>query len=153
MKILSFIFIVIAVSGCRLTDYSEKEGITTDVINTPTSSDVDENIPVLTLSVNEIDLGTLTQGELIEYDLEIKNTGEGQLILTDVRASCGCTVSKDWPREAIPPGEKGIIKVSFNSEGKSGHSESTISIVANTRPASTAILLKADVLAPELFED
>ena len=139
--------------GCRLTDYSEKEGISTDVINTPTSSDSDENVPILTLAVEEIDLGKLTQGELIEYDLEIKNTGEGQLVLTDVRASCGCTVSKDWPREAIAPGEKGIIKVNFNSEGKSGLSESTISIVANTRPASTAILLKADVLAPELFED
>ena len=153
MKAIGIIFIVIFLSACRLTDHSESEGITTDVINTPTSSDADENIPVLTLSVDEIDLGILTQGELIEYDLEITNTGKGILVLTDVRASCGCTVSKDWPREAIPPGEKGIIKVSFNSEGKSGHSESTISIVANTRPASTAILLKADVLAPELFED
>ncbi len=147
-------FISLAVPGCRLTDYSEKEeGINPDIINTPGSTADDSRVPELAFSVSEIDLGSITQGELIEYDLEFENTGNGPLVLTDVRATCGCTVGKKWPREAIAPNEKGIIKVSFNSEGKSGHEESTISIVANTRPASTAILLKADVIAPELFKD
>lgn len=141
---------VFALSACRLTDYSEDDGITPDIINTPGSDEVDGKAPVLSLAVEEIDLGIITQGEIIEYDLGFTNTGESALVLTDVRATCGCTVGKDWPREMIAPGEEGNIKVSFNSEGKDGHKESTISIVANTQPASTAILLKADIVAPKL---
>lgn len=145
-----YIVLAVALVGCRLTDYSEQDEITTDIINTPTSDGTSKGVAELKLDVDMIDLGQMTQGEQVNYDLGFTNIGEGPLVLTDVRASCGCTVGKNWPREPVAPGKKGSIEVSFNSEGKSGFKESTISIVANTRPATTTVVLKANIIAPEL---
>ena len=151
-----FIYIalsILALSACRLTDYSEDDGIDTSIINTPSSDGDASNVAELSLAVDVIDLGMITQGEKIDFNLEFTNTGEGPLVLTDVRATCGCTVGKNWPREPIESGGSGNMTISFNSEGKDGHKESTISIVANTRPATTAIVLRADIVAPDMFEE
>jgi hypothetical protein len=39
----------------------------------------------------------------------------------------------EQPEEPIQPGKEGIIKASFNSEGRTGINNKTIFVVANTR--------------------
>jgi hypothetical protein len=66
--------------------------------------------------------GTITAGEKVNYSFRFKNTGNKALIITEAHASCGCTIPEK-PEKPIMPGETGIIKVSFNSQGKMGHQE------------------------------
>jgi hypothetical protein len=57
----------------------------------------------------------------IEYDSDgtceftFKNTGEEPLLLTNVKASCGCTTPK-WSKEPIKKGKTGTITVKYNTK-------------------------------------
>jgi hypothetical protein len=66
------------------------------------------------------------------------------LKIEKVKASCGCTVP-EWPQEPIPVGETGIIKVTFNSAGKTGVQNKAITITANTEPVNTRVYIKATI--------
>ena len=88
------------------------------------------------------DFGTLTEGDTVEHTFAFTNTGEFPLIINNVTASCGCT-TPDWPREPVAPGSKSSVRVRFNSRGKMGEQNKTITIFANTEPAMTDLQFKA----------
>ncbi|MGC9344443.1 MAG: DUF1573 domain-containing protein [Bacteroidales bacterium] len=72
----------------------------------------------------------LKQGEKVDHEYEFTNTGKSDLIIRKVRASCGCTaIITD--KKIIKPGEKGSIKVSFNSAGKLGAQNKTVTVITN----------------------
>jgi len=95
-----------------------------------------------------INMGQVSQGVLVERTYRFRNTGGTAVLIADVRGSCGCTVGKSWPRDPVPPGATGAIEVSFDSEGREGVQEKTISVVANTRPSTTVLVLRGEVIAP-----
>ena len=94
------------------------------------------------------DFGTLTEGDTVEHVFAFTNTGEFPLIINNITVSCGCT-TPDWPREPVAPGEKSSVQVRFNSRGKMGEQNKTITIFANTDPATTNLHFKALVLPKE----
>jgi hypothetical protein len=55
----------------------------------------------------------------------------------------------EWPKEPISPGQNAKINVIFNSEGKSGYQEKSITIVTNCEPATRVIKIKTDIVVPE----
>jgi hypothetical protein len=82
------------------------------------------------------DLGKEQEGKKVEILYRFKNTGKHNLILKDVTPSCGCT-TPEWPKQAIPPGEEGMIKAVFDSKGRVGPQHKDIQVMANTRPESS----------------
>ena len=95
----------------------------------------------------EYDFGTITQGEKVSHVFKFKNTGSEPLIITDAKASCGCTVPKK-PTEPIAPGEFGELTVEYNSAGKSGVQNKTVTVTANTNPAQSFLKIKVSVDKP-----
>ena len=75
------------------------------------------------------DYGQVEQGGNGECEFEFKNTGKADLILTNCRSSCGCTVPS-WPKDPIPPGKKGVIKVKYNTQ-RIGQIKKTITVESN----------------------
>jgi hypothetical protein len=59
---------------------------------------------------------------------EFTNTGDQPLNIINAKSSCGCTVP-EWPKEPIPPGGKGQIKVQYNMNP--GPISKTITIETN----------------------
>ena len=51
------------------------------------------------------------------------NTGRGQLVLKNVKSSCGCTVP-EWPKEPIRTGDTGVIKVWYDTQRVGSFSKS-----------------------------
>lgn len=92
----------------------------------------------------EHDFGNMKEGDKVEHIFVFTNTGENALKIDRARGSCGCTVP-EWPKEEIAPGEKGEIKVVFNSRGKRGKQVKSVSIFGNTNPTKTVIYIKAQV--------
>jgi Protein of unknown function (DUF1573) len=90
------------------------------------------------------DWGKLKEGEKMTHLFKFKNTGNNDLIISDARGSCGCTVP-EWPKEPIKPGKGGEIKVVFDSAHKSGVQSKTVTINANTEPASIVLMIKGTV--------
>lgn len=90
--------------------------------------------------------GTVTEGEKVTYNFRFKNSGTKPLIITNTSASCGCTVPEK-PDKPVLPGETAFIKVVFNSKGKVGHNEKTITVLSNANPAFIPLLLRGEVVA------
>lgn len=90
------------------------------------------------------DFGTITQGDVVEYDFTFTNTGDIPLVIKDVTTPCGCTVPS-YPEDPVAPGATGQIKVKFNSSGKSGKQLKKVGIIANTDPVQTYVTISAEV--------
>jgi len=130
--------------------------ITTDLINNPNTAsgseaDKDEQ-PFFEFADEVIDFGTITQGEIVSKTFKFRNVGKTNLIISSAQGSCGCTVP-EWPKEPIKPGEDGTIEVTFNSNGKQGLQNKTITLVANTVPNTKVLAIKGEVLVPEGAEN
>jgi len=74
--------------------------------------------------------------------------GEAPLIIADAQGSCGCTVPV-YSKAPIAIGQEGEIKVRFDSKGKPGIQNKTVTITANTYPKTSRLRIKANVTKAE----
>ncbi len=88
--------------------------------------------------------GSVNEGDKMTHIFKFKNTGSNDLIISDAHGSCGCTVP-EWPKEPIKAGKSGVIKVVFDSKGKPGDQQKTVTLTANTDPANTVLTIKGAV--------
>lgn len=95
----------------------------------------------------EFNFGTIKQGDKAEHTFTFTNTGKEPLIITNAAGSCGCTVPV-WTKEPIKKGEKGTIQVTFNSAGKQGMQDKTITITSNAVTTTKVLHLKGNVEVP-----
>src|SRR5450432_19271 len=124
--VLVFMFISFLVS-CRQND-SKANG--TSSMQLP--KDSTQYTKITWLDSTERDFGSIPEGKKLEVAYRFLNSGSKPLIVARVQPSCGCTVAEQ-PEEPIQPGKEGVIKASFNSEGRTGINNKTIFVVANTR--------------------
>jgi len=87
------------------------------------------------------DFGTVTEGDTLERNFAFKNEGQFPLIINNIHTSCGCT-TPEWPKKPIAPGESAAVKVKFNSAGKRGVQNKTVTVYANTDPAYSEITFR-----------
>jgi len=97
-------------------------------------------------SESEFNFGEVKEGEIVDHVYEFTNTGSTPVILGRVTASCGCT-TPSYTQTPILPGEKGEVKVSFNSDGQVGRQQKIVTIVSNAENNITTIQLKGEVTA------
>ena len=74
--------------------------------------------------------GEVVEGTQAAHEFEFTNTGTEPLIITRVAASCGCTTPY-WTKEPVLPGETGMIKASYNSNGRPGQFRKSITVMSN----------------------
>ena len=153
LPLLLPLLLISGLQSCRITDHSERDpdAITSESLNFPSSGyeNVDpEDLPKMTFDATHFDFGMVVQGTRVDTVYAFTNTGGGPLVITDVRAACGCTVAKDWPKHPLKPGESATIGVSFDSEGRNGRQDKTVTVVANTTPPSTVLTFTAEVVGP-----
>ena len=144
----SVFILIILFCSCRLAN-TEKE-IGTEIIQNPVTPEGlnDELLSEINFEDQEINIGRITQGERKTVSFKFENTGNGPLVISGVKPSCGCTLTKDWPKYPLEPGEKGSLEIEFNSEGKLGHTSSEIVVSANTLPSSTILIIMGEVIGP-----
>ncbi len=148
--------IALSVFACD-SNRTEVDGkISTEMINNPSTADepeiASEDLPVFEFEEEVIDFGEIAQGEKVKKMFRFKNIGKTDLIISDAKGSCGCTVPT-WPRNPIAPGAEAEIEVVFDSNGKQGRQHKTVTLVANTVPNTKVIAIKGDILSPEQNEN
>jgi Protein of unknown function (DUF1573) len=113
---------------------------------TPAAAE-NKNAPEIKFEIETYDFGTIKQGDKVTHDFEFLNTGKEPLIITEAHGSCGCTVPQ-WPKEPLAKGSKGTIHVEFNSTGKMGMQDKTVTITSNAKSGQKVLHLKGNVEAP-----
>ncbi len=149
MKQLIFLLVSLVLVSCNSS--SDEKTITTDLVNSPLTANsnaekvLTPNIEMLETSYN---FGEMLQGESVTHDFILKNTGEADLIISAAKGSCGCTVP-EWPKTPIAKGEEAAIKVTFNSAGKSGKQNKTVTLVTNAMPNTKVLTINGNVIVPQ----
>ena len=128
-----FAFILAGLISCQASEEKPDKKLTSDdKANAERDSANYTTIEWLDSTVK--DLGKIKQGEVVEVNYRFKNSGDKNLIFTNVRASCGCTVPEK-PEKPYASGEEGVIKAKFDSRGKRiGETRNTVYVTANTKP-------------------
>ncbi len=147
IKITAFVFIaMLIIAGCK----NDNGNISTDVISNPASAGGESGSkqPQISFDTREHDFGKVIDGEIVSYSFKFTNTGEADLVITSVHASCGCTVA-DYPKEPLAPGEEGYIDLKFDSQRRLGFNHKEVKVMSNTRPNKTVLHMKAKVYRPE----
>ena len=141
----------------RVAALEAANGISSSSAPTPDNYDTAQEtkpegpLPAFAFSEESHDFGTIEEGELVEHIFTFTNSGESPLIISNAAGSCGCTVP-EYPKDPIGIGESGQIKVKFNSSGRPGMQNKTVTLTANTYPTETILSIKANV-TPKPAED
>ena len=85
--------------------------------------------PKIEISQETRDMGTVPKGQVVEADFTVHNAGGSDLIITDARPSCGCTVSSF--DKLIKPGADGKVKASVDTKSFSGPISKSVLVVSN----------------------
>lgn len=115
-----------------------------NVEKTITENAASGKLPKIKFNEEEHDFGTINEGDKVETTFTITNEGEADLLIINAQGSCGCTVP-DWPKEPIKPGTSADMKVTFNSAGKPGQQQKTVTLTTNTKEGSEKVTIKANV--------
>lgn len=119
---------------------TSNEGVNTEERKVEFATLIDDPTEI-TFEEDSYNFGTVKEGEMVKHTFKFTNTGDKNLVLIDVRTSCGCTVPEDWPKQPIPPGEGGEVKVVFNSNDRVGNVNKGVRVEANTNPTVTTVNL------------
>src|SRR5258705_5105844 len=113
---------------------------TANATNTATAAPQQNTVDPATLTKVEWldgmdkDFGKITEGKILDVTFRFKNVGTKPLVISNVSASCGCTIP-EIPKKPYQPGESGVIKATFNSSGKVGSNSKQVNVFANLDPA------------------
>ena len=151
MKTLQFILLLVFSVAISCNSAPEDKAITTDLVNSPLTANQSAEkalTPKIEMLEDSFDFGEMQQGESVTHDFVLKNIGDANLIISTAKGSCGCTVP-EWPKEPIEKAEEVIIKVTFNSAGKSGKQNKTVTLVTNAIPNTKVITINGNVIIPK----
>jgi hypothetical protein len=136
MKYLFFFFIAGTILSCTGTDKSSpKDQATQDSLNKLAMSDSTNYTTLQWIDSTTQSLGKIKEGSIVEISWKFKNVGDKPLIIADAHGTCGCTIA-DKPKEPVAPGQEGVIKAKFNSQGQAPNVTKTVTVDANTKPES-----------------
>lgn len=91
-----------------------------------------------------IDLGEIPQGKPVAIEFEFTNTGKTAVVITNVKASCGCTAT-DYTKEPIAPGKKAMVKATYNAAAKGGFTK-TVTVTTNAEETPKILSFKGTVI-------
>ena len=101
---------------------------------------------VITFEKTEHDFGKINEADgRVSTVFTFKNEGMAPLVLSNVRASCGCT-TPTWTKEPVEPGQTGSITVTYNPNGRPGRFQKTVTITSNATEATKRVYIKGEVI-------
>ena len=125
-----------------LTDNEETGEIGLSIVgnlNKVFSAEELANMPNIEFERTSYDAGSVIEGEKVEVAYVFTNTGQSDLVIESVKASCGCTASS--PKDlVIAPGASSEIMATFDSRGREGTQNKSITVRTNDPDQSTIIL-------------
>ncbi|MCH2230264.1 MAG: DUF1573 domain-containing protein [Crocinitomicaceae bacterium] len=166
-KIILTVSTIIALSSCgdNVDTITKKSGEVTSSISAGSQSEselkeeleeirkaeeqriADEKANVTTISFDKLkfDFGNVEAQKENKTAFIVENTGDKPLIISDVSASCGCTMPQK-PEEPILPGQTDLIEVVFKSKpGQKNEIKKTITVTANTEEKIHMLEIRAFV--------
>lgn len=109
-------------------------------------SNAQDNPPKAAFDKTEHDFGKVKEvAGSVTTEFTFTNTGKSPLIIQRASASCGCT-TPDYTKEPILPGKTGKIIVSYNTVGRPGSFNKTVTVFTNVPDEIYTLRIKGEVI-------
>lgn len=92
----------------------------------------------------QIDLGEIPQNKPKTIDFEFKNTGKTAVIITNVKASCGCTAT-DYTKTPIQAGQTAKVSATYNAATKGAFTK-TVTVTTTAEETPKILYFKGTVI-------
>lgn len=90
------------------------------------------------------DFGKIKVGIPATHEFKFVNKSKVTMIITDVRASCGCT-TPSWTKDPIPPGGQGYVTATYNAAGIGAFNKS-VTVTANVANSQIVLSIRGEVI-------
>ena len=84
-------------------------------------------------------------GGKVTHEFKFTNKGKAPLLIKFIETTCGCTTPK-WNRKPIPPGDSGVVTVTFNPKDRPGTFSKKIIVYTNGNPPNLVLKLNGEVV-------
>ena len=142
----AFVISSVIITSCGNTNAASKVKKENVIEATKRDNDISKGAPIVAFDRLVHDFGTVDEGEVINTSFVVTNSGKSNLVITDAKSTCGCTVPV-WPKEPIAPGQSNVIKVKYDTK-RIGAFNKSITISSNAATAPTKVIrIKGKTLA------
>ena len=116
----------------------------TNIFSSVAFAQTTEKTAVFSFAEKAFDFGDVKEGAMVSHTFTYKNTGNDTLRIDNIVSSCGCTVVNSY-QKTVAPGKSSSITIDFNSAGKMGVINKTVTILSNAKSEEPAEFLKIRV--------
>lgn len=103
------------------------------------------NTGTMNFDDTKYNFGFIHQGDIVTHDFVFTNSGEEPIVISDAEVACECT-KVDYPKQPVPKGAKGTIKVTFDSKSAMDRQERTVLVKSNAANSPVKLTFKCVVL-------
>jgi hypothetical protein len=86
--------------------------------------------PQLSLSKKQHNFGVVTEGDIVDFEMQLKNSGRSDLVISNIRTSCGCTAAL-LSSKVIEPDDTATLRIELDTADRSGKMTRSIIIYSN----------------------
>lgn len=135
---------IIALSlSLGLMSFTSRHGVSNG--NKKTNKTVADKTAAIKWTNQQISVGEIPQGKPVTFEFVFTNTGKEPVLITDVKASCGCT-TPDYSKSPVKPGEKGIVKAVYNAAAVGAFTKN-VTVTTSADPNPIILTLSGTVIA------
>ena len=140
MNLRSILLLLVILGSCNQNNSSKNYMYVPNQINKQNKKDY----PKIKFSKLNYDFGILKKGDVISDYIIFKNDGEKDLIISNVKSSCGCTVA-EWPKNPISANQYDSLFFKLNTSLLNGKISKNITIITNSIPNTKVITINAQI--------
>ncbi|MEE1897372.1 DUF1573 domain-containing protein [Flavobacterium rakeshii] len=101
----------------------------------------------ITWTEDVFNFGEVEKGHPASHEFTFKNTTDQTILITHVKASCGCTAT-NYTKTPIKPGETGSVTATYNAANP-GNFTKTITVTTNDTDVKKVLTIKGKVVAQQ----
>ena len=113
------------------------------IITVLTSFEVRNSYPKFDWTETSHDFGNVELNKPVSFEFEFTNKGQAFLVISNVIASCGCTVA-EYTKDPVPPNGKGKVKATYDA-ATPGVFNKSITVTANVEGGPETLYIKGVV--------
>lgn len=116
---------------------------------TPATAEAPKNMTPSGITWNDDvhTFGDIEKGKPVSHEFTFKNTTKQTVLITNVKAQCGCTAT-NYTKTPIKPGEVGVVTATYNAANPGSFSK-TVTVTTNDSDVNKILTIKGKVIAPE----
>ena len=104
----------------------------------------------ITWNEDSFSFGDIPKSVPASHEFTFKNTTKQTILITKVKASCGCTAT-NYTKTPIKPGQTGTVTATYNA-AHVGNFTKTITVTTNDSDVNKILVIKGKVNAPAADE-